>query len=378
MGEWSRQVRLPAPGGKTGRKRRIGIVSAHVHSHSVWHALLRGWIEHLDPEQFELQLFHTGSVRDAETHWASRRVAKLHHAQGHWTNWAKLISECQLDALVYPEIGMDSTTVRLSALRLARVQLAAWGHPVTTGLPTIDAYISAEAFEPAEGTEHYSETLLKLPRLGCCYRPFGTRPDRLDFSVWGIRSQDKVLLCAGTPFKYAPAHDAVLVEIARRCQPCKLVFFKTMQESLAALLEQRLRSAFSSARMDFDDCVRFIPWQSQSAFFALLDRADVYLDSIGFSGFNTTMQAIERGTPIVAFEGEFMRGRLASAILRQIGLDEWVAGSTDDYLRLVERIATDNRARDAASKQIIARRRQLFNDRESVNALGAYLIERCR
>ena len=377
MAAWAKQVGVPAPRGSGGGKCRVGIVSAHVHSHSVWHAVLRGWIEHLDRDRFELQLFHTGAKRDAETEWASRRVAELHHGKGDWSAWAKTVSDSRLDVLIYPEIGMDATSVRLSALRLAPIQLASWGHPISTGLPTIDGYLSAQAFEPPTGSAHYSEKLLPLPRLGCCYRPFGTRPSRLDFSVWGIRPTDKVLLCAGTPYKYAPQHDAVWAEIARRCQPCKLIFFQDAEGSLAGLLEQRLRTAFASAGLSIDDCVRFIPWQPQPAFFAWLDRADVYLDSIGFSGFNTTMQAIERGTPIVAFEGEFMRGRFASAILRQIGLDEWVGTSTAHYVELVERLASDRGRCRSVRKQIVDRRQQLFDDREPVFALEKELLTLC-
>ena len=377
MATWSKQVGVPAPHGSGGAKCRVGIVSAHIHSHSVWHAVLRGWVEHLDPRQFEVQLFHTGAKRDAETEWAARRVAELHHGKGDWSAWAKTVSNSRLDVLIYPEIGMDATSVRLSALRLAPIQLASWGHPISTGLPTIDGYLSAQAFEPVDGSAHYSEKLVQLPRLGCCYRPFGTRPSRLDVSAWGIRPTDKVLLCAGTPYKYAPQHDAVWAEIARRCQPCKLIFFRDAEGSLADLLAQRLRVAFAAAGVNFDECVRFIPWQPQPAFFAWLDRADVYLDSIGFSGFNTTMQAIERGTPIVAFEGEFMRGRFASAILRQLGLDEWVATSTAHYVELVERLATDRGQCRSVRKQIVDRRRQLFDDRETVSALEKELLTLC-
>lgn len=374
MAAWAKQVRVPAPPGSGGGKCRVGIVSAHIHSHSVWHAVLRGWIEHLDRDRFELQIFHTGAKRDAETEWASRHVAHLHHGLGSWTAWAKAVSDNRLDVLIYPEVGMDATSVRLSALRLAPLQLASWGHPLSTGLPTIDGYLSAQAFEPAEGSTHYSEKLLTLPRLGCCYRPFGTRPSRLDLSVWGIRPTDKVLLCAGTPQKYAPQHDAVLAEIARRCQPCKLIFFRAAKADMGALLEQRLRASFALAGVSFDDCVRFIPWQAQAGFFAVLDRTDVYLDTIGFSGFNTTMQAIERGTPIVAFEGEFMRGRFASAILRQVGLDEWVATSTDQYVQLAERLALDGTERRRVRQGIVDRRSQLFDDRESVADLGKMLL----
>jgi len=356
-----------------GSKCRIGIVSAHVHSHSVWHAILRGWIEHLDPAQFEIHLFHTGTLQDAETEWASRRVARLHFGLGDWAAWVPAISGSALDVLVYPEIGMDATTVRLASLRLAKVQLASWGHPITTGLPTIDGFLSSEAFEPADATTHYTEKLISLPRLGCCYRPFGTKHTRVDLSVWGIRPEDRVLLCAGSPFKYSPHADALLVAIARRCQPCKLIFFRS-PEPLAALLERRLRQAFDAAGLMFDDCVRFVPWLTQTEFFGLLHRADVYLDSVGFSGFNTTMQAVECGIPIVAWEGRFMRGRFASGILRQAGLDQWVADTSEGYVGLVAHLSEDRQLRNDVRDLITTRRARLIDDRAVVSSLAERLL----
>jgi predicted O-linked N-acetylglucosamine transferase (SPINDLY family) len=373
MAGWARKVGVPAVAPRSASKRRIGIVSAHVHSHSVWRAIVRGWIEHLDPGQFELHVFHTGSVRDTETEWAARRVARFHHGLGAWTNWAKAISDSQLDTLLYPEISMDSVTLRLAALRLAPQQLASWGHPLTTGLPTIDGYLSAQAFEPDTADAHYTETLIRLPGLGCCYEPFGTAPVAVDLSAWNISPQDKLLLCAGTPFKYAPHDDPLWVRIAQQCRPCKLVFFSVANAPLARAFEQRLRAAFEAAQVDFDACVRFVPWQSQAAFFGWLDRADVFLDSVGFSGFNTAMQAVERGTPIVAWEGDHLRGRFASAILRQIGLDEWVASSADRYVDCVERLCKEAPRRKAVRDTLLNERKKLFGDRSSVDALAVTL-----
>jgi predicted O-linked N-acetylglucosamine transferase (SPINDLY family) len=258
---------------------------------------------------------------------------------------------------------------------LARLQLASWGHPITSGLPTIDCYVSAEAFEPEGAAANYTERLLTLPRLGCCYRPYRTAPASVDFAALEITAQDRVLLCAGAPFKYAPQHDAVLVEIARRCSPCKLVFFRDPGTLLADQLWQRLRDAFVAAKLDPEQTLRFVPWQSQAAFFGFLDRADVYLDSLGFSGFNTAMQAMERGTPIVAYEGRFMRGRFASAILRQAGLDAWVADTPAGFVDLVERLLTDADASAALRLQLAASAAMLYGDRASVVALGQHITE---
>ena len=366
MADASGKQRAATPVHAVGSKRRLGIVSAHIHSHSVWHAILRGWIEQLDSRQFEIHVFHTGGTRDAETEWATRRVARMHSGLGDWRAWASAVSESALDVLIYPEVGMDATTIRLASLRLAQTQLASWGHPITTGLPTMDGFVSAAAFEPEGAASHYREELICLPRLGCCYRPYNTTAETLDLSAFGIQPRDRVLLAPGTSFKYAPRDDAVLVEIARRCRPCKIIFFRGDAEYLSSLLERRLRKAFASAGVDFDEHVRFVPWQRQAAFFGWLDRADVLLDSIGFSGFNTAMQAVERATPVVAWEGEFMRGRFASAVLRAAKLDDWVATDASGYVDRVARLCEEPSLRDAIRSRMVAARLVLFEDRDSV------------
>lgn len=375
MGTWARKAGLPTPVGKKTSKCKVGIVSAHVHEHSVWRAIVRGWIEHLDPAKYEIHIFHTGPGRDEQTEWAARRVARFHQARWGWPQWAKAISEAYLDVLVYPEIGMDATTVRLASLRLAPLQIASWGHPITTGLPTIDVFVSAQGLEPEGADAHYTEKLLKLPNLGCCYSPLGLSPERIDISRWGIDGKDRILLCAGTPFKYAPADDMLWVQIAKRCGPCKLVFFRPNTESLGLLLENRLRKSFEDAGLRFDDYVRFIPWLSPAVFFGVLDRADVYLDTVGFSGFNTSMQAVERGTPVVAWEGAFLRGRFASGILRQMGMHEWVAASSEDYVALAERLCADEALRLDVKNKMLTCRSRIFDDRSAAVAFGQALTE---
>jgi predicted O-linked N-acetylglucosamine transferase (SPINDLY family) len=42
---------------------------------------------------------------------------------------------------------------------------------------------------------------------------------------------------------------------------------------------------------------------------------DVILDSIGWSGGNTSLQAIELGKPVVTLPGAFMRARFSSTSL---------------------------------------------------------------
>src|SRR5260221_487748 len=113
--------------------------------------------------------------------------------------WVQGIIDQQLDVLIYPEIGMDPMSIKLASLRLAPVQVATWGHPETTGLPTIDYYLSAEEMEPPEAQENYTERLITLPNLGCFYRPWGGEAIRPDLGKLGIDPQSPLFLCSGMP-----------------------------------------------------------------------------------------------------------------------------------------------------------------------------------
>jgi protein O-GlcNAc transferase len=220
---------------------------------------------------------------------------------------------------------MDATTAKLASLRLAPVQAASWGHPETSGLPTIDFYLSAQALEPADAQANYTEKLVALPNLGCWLVPTkeeSGKPPALD-----LAADELVLLCPGNAFKYAPQHDRLLAAIAQRVPRSRLVFFRSRPEPLAEKLRARLAESFRRAGADFERQVTFLPWQSRASFRALLKRADLYLDTVGFSGFNTAVQALECGLPIVAREGRFLRGRLGSGVLRHLGLDALVAPS---------------------------------------------------
>lgn len=374
MGAWARRSGIPRPLARRGDKCRLGIVSSHIHNHSVWNALVKGWVGHLDPATFEIEVFHLGAMHDDQTDWCARHVKRLHRGPRPWTSWVELITQSRLDVLVYPEVGMDADTTRLAALRLARVQLASWGHPLTTGLPTIDGFISALAMEPQNATEQYTEVLHMLPRLGSCCLPFRTKPAKVDFDQLGLRRSEPFLLCAGTPFKYSPSFDELWVSVAKRCQPAKLVFFESAPLSLSHRLRERLRRAFDTAGLQFDDCVRFVPWQRQDVFFGLLQSCVALLDTPGFSGFNTAVQAIECACPIVAWEADALRGRFASGVNRHLKLDGCVASDIQSYVDIAQAMCESSARRDESKHAIVKGGDGVFGDVQTVHQL-AHLIE---
>jgi protein O-GlcNAc transferase len=380
MALWHRRHHAPARAarvaGSPGTPVRLGIASSFVWGHSVWHAILKGIVEHIDRAKVELHIFHLGRLEDAETAWARSRCASF--SQGPQSEAASIdaIQARELDVLFYPEVCADHAAHKLASLRLADKQITTWGHPHTTGLPTMDCFFSADAFEPGDAQDHYTERLIRLPRLGCCLKRDAVEAGRIDLEALGIAGDGPILLSPGTPYKYAPQHDWVFPEIAHRMGAGTIVFFEHEQMGpIGRQLRARLDAAFRARGMRFEDHARLIPWQDKPAYHALMRRADLMLDTIGFSGFNTAMQAIECGLPIVAREGRFMRGRFGSGILRSLGLGELVAADEKAYVDLAVAVASDPERRRALQRQIEDRRAPLFDDVAAVRAFEDSILE---
>ena len=101
------------------------------------------------------------------------------------------------------------------------------------------------------------------------------------------------------------------------------------------------------------------------------------LDTVGFSGFNTAIQAVECSLPYLAFEGRFMRGRLASGIMRRLDLPQLVATTADEFIKRAVELTRDADLRRELESQLVQRRFKLFGDLAPVRALERHLIEAC-
>ena len=377
MGDWQQENHLQATKKRESGKIKIGIVSGHIHNHSVWNAIIKGWLKHLDSNVFEIHLFSLGNTEDEESNFAKMQASSFTSHQASLLDWSKEITSKNIEVLIYPEVGMNQLTTQLANLRLAPTQMVSWGHPETTGFPTIDYYLSAELFEDESSQNAYTETLVQLPNLGCSYSRLPIAAAKFTAEDFRISPDEPILLCPGTLFKYAPQYDWVLVEIARRLGKCKFIFFD-QQKNWSKILKDRLDVEFQKANLAIDDFIVFIPWLSPEEFYGLMQRADLFLDSLGFSGFNTAMQAIDCALPIVTKEGKFMRGRLASGILKRMSMPELVAKTDQEYIELVVQLVQDKSYHDQISKKMIERREILYDDLAPIKALESFLVNKAR
>jgi predicted O-linked N-acetylglucosamine transferase (SPINDLY family) len=363
----------PAP--PAGEPIRLGIVSAFFRQHSNWKIPISGWLDGLDRKRFRLFAYHTGPERDAQTDVAAARCERFVQGPLPLAGWRDAILHDAPHVLLYPEIGMDKVTAQLAAQRLAPVQCVSWGHPVTSGFPTIDYFLSSDRMEPAGAEAHYTERLVRLPNLSICYEPADDVPPvPLDRAQLGLRAGAIVFWCCQSLPKYLPQFDEVFARIAAAVGDCQFTFIEFGGgPRITDLFRARLDRAFARLGLSAADHCVLLPRLAPDRFVAAIGQCDILLDSIGWSGCNSTLESLAHDLPIVTLAGAFMRGRHTAAILEMMGVAETIARSLDDYVAIAIRLGRDETARAAVRATIAANKQRVYGDRTCIAALEDFL-----
>jgi predicted O-linked N-acetylglucosamine transferase (SPINDLY family) len=247
------------------------------------------------------------------------------------------------------------------------------GHPDTSGIPTMDFFLSGDLFETPGSEAHYSERLFLLRDVGnfaYYYRPERAEP-RKTRSDFGLSADHHVYLCPQNLFKLHPDMDELIAEILRRDARGRLVMIEGRIERWSELLRRR----WSVTIPDVADRIVFVPRLDSQDFVELIAASDVMLDTRHFNGYNTSLEAFAVGTPVVTWPGEFQRGRHTYGMYRKMGLTEFVSDDAREYVDLAVRLGTDAAYRAAFSKEILARGAVLFEDNGVVREFERFFEE---
>lgn len=347
---------LTAPIAKPRRpgKPRVGYLSAHLRMNNASKWALEWLKAHGD--QAETYAIHVGRDQDPVSQEWMRFAEHYLFLPSSPLSSARLIRELDLDVLIFTDIGMDGKSTQYACLRLARTQCTAWGHPVTSGLPTLDYYLSSDWMEPENAQEHYTEKLVRLPNIGLILMPSAP------ISAPREPSKEPVLM-AQNPSKWTPKWDFLLREITGRLgKPVLMVGYGV--PGAAAKTAQRLAEQKIP--------VQLLPKLSPAQFSEVLGAAAVSIDPPPWSGGNTTIEALCRGIPVVTFPESMMRARHSLAFLRKANAPGLIAESAEKYVELV----CNPEERAERFNQLQAER--LFEDDGVADALNSFIESQVR
>lgn len=352
-------------------RRRIGIVTAHAGQHTTaryFDPLFAALAAHAD-----VRLYYAGQAWAKQLQTAGvpppvpARALPADLAAGQ-----QALAGEELDVLIYPEVGIHPLPYFLAHARLAPVQIALYGQPVTTGIPTIDYFLSHAGSEPPVAQADYSERLLLLPATASstCIRRRGVAPSDKRRADFGLPADRPLYLCAQSLFKIHPDFDLTLGELLRQDREGIAVLVAT-KNFWGDALRQRLHRQVP----DVAARVRLLPYQSLADFLALTRLADVALDTPQFSGGSTSFDTLEMGTPLVTLPGRHMRARQTAGLYATMGLPNLVAQDTADYLQIARRIAHAPAERQRLSEAILAGTSRIFDDQQAAAHFCRLVLE---
>jgi uncharacterized protein (TIGR03032 family) len=346
----------PRPRAK-GERIRLGMLSHFFCNHTIGQ-LNVGLIEQLDRRRFELVILASGGADDALARRIRSRADRYVAVPADIRTALALVAGQELDVLHFPDLGMSPFTFTLAHSRLAPVQTVTWGHPVTTGLPTIDHFISCQHGETTEADAHYSERLVRLSRLNVCLeRPRRSGAPR-ERAYFGLNDSGHVYACPQSAFKFHPEFDEVLAGILRGDPAGVVPIIEPKYPQWQKLLEDRWRKSMP----DVADRLRFVRRIPRTDFLELLACSDVMLDPFPFGGGHSSYEALALGLPVVTLAGRFLRGSLTYAMYQQMGYHDLIAGDKSDYVRLAIQLGTSDSFRSAARAAILGRCDALYDD----------------
>jgi protein O-GlcNAc transferase len=358
----------PPPQPSAGGKIRVGFLSSHFRNHTVGR-LTQGLVAHLDRATFTVVVLSLGRYEDETAEFFRRHADAFVELPANLPLARRLVADQRLDVLFYSDIGLDPLTSSLAFSRLAPVQCVTWGHPVTTGIPALDYFVSSDLLETDGAEEHYTERLVRLPSLAVCY-PRPELPAALRRrSHFGLSDEGRLYACPQSLFKLHPDFDAVLGGILRRDPQGTVALLHGWSRHWDDLLRQR----FAVTLPDVMDRIRFVPPLSRAEFLNLNAVADVLLDPLHFGGGNSSYEGLALGVPIVTLPSPFLRGRITLALYRQMQVFDCVVSSAEEYVDKAVRLGMDADYRAAVRAEIRDVSGVLFENTAGVRELERFL-----
>ena len=321
--------------------------------------LNRNLIGGLPKARFDVIIFSFTTVEDE---WSSKFKTgnqKFVQLPKNLASARQRIAEAELDILYFTDIGMEPLTYFLGFARLAPIQCVSWGHPVTTGIPNIDYFLSSRLIEPENAQEAYSEKLIKFDRLPTCV----SMPGEYAGLQEQERSAGQRIVCPQSLFKFHPDFDSMIGGILHSLPDANLQIIDGSHPAWSALLKERMLKELS----DVCDRIEIIPRRNNKGIAKLLHAADVILDTPHFSGGMTTYQSLASGTPVVTLPGDFMRGRVTLGIYQEMRMMDCVSENVEGYIDITKRLCLDSTFANKVRDKICESQADIFDNRKAID-----------
>ncbi len=249
---------------------------------------------------------------------------------------AAVIKHDEIDILV--DLAGYSSKHRLEtfAYRPAPIQIQAWGFVVGTGSPIMDVLFADPIVAPPEVQAQFSERIYPLPCL-------------LGYTPRDVFEAPSPLPCLEQPVTFGVFQRAIKINddtlrVWRRvleAVPDSQIMFKGGDYTSA----RRMKIAKALAGME--SRIIFGPATMHAPHLNYYQQIDLSLDPWPQTGGISSMESLSMGVPMVTLvtPGCRMVQRTSASILTNVGFEDCITTTEDDYVATAVRLVTTDRAR---------------------------------
>jgi len=309
------------------RRLVVGYVSSDFRDHSAAFGF-RPILRHHDHAKFEVLAYSCSPMRDAKTDLCRSLVDRWVDA----SLWGddKLADQIQADKVdILVDLSGHSAGHRLTlfARKPAPIQVSAVGSVTGTGLPVMDYLLADAVAIPAADRHLYAERIYDLPSLITIEPPPGIPPSPLPM----LRNGHVTF--------------GVFNRIDKISEPALTLWSKLMAAAPGSIIVVKNHSMGDSLLRDgliarfvahgiAADRVRCAGKTTRQEHLAMFAEIDIALDPFPQNGGISTWESLQMGVPVVTKLGSGPAARAGGAIVKAVGLDEWVAEDDEGYLAI--------------------------------------------
>ncbi|MFA7499974.1 MAG: hypothetical protein WCY85_03115, partial [Sulfurimonas sp.] len=349
-----------------GKKIKIGFISALLIPN---HPVLKFAKNIIDS-------FEKNSLYDVKIYTLSKETTKIFHKNVHLLGGSlqemrTMIAKDELDILLYTDIGMHPILYLLAHARLALVQGLFGGHPVTSGISTIDYFFSNKNLEVQNAQEYYTEELILFENLVGHYDKPKIPEIFLTKDELGLDGTKHNYIIPSKLQKIHPELDGLLSDILKKDKKAVFIFFKDATENMwDSAIKERLVKLLSKEH------IKFMSWAKSEVFLSYMHHADAVLEPVNFGFGTTAIEAFSVGAPIVAYPKELMYSRVTYWYYKQMGINDFYAKNAAEYVNLAIKLASDATYKESIKNKILERNSVLYENDGAHNELDNFFKNR--
>jgi protein O-GlcNAc transferase len=342
---------------QTGRKLRVGVVSADMGNHPVGY-FLENVLKHFDFQEIELVAFSNKTRNDNVNTRLRQYFSSWHSIESIGDSAAaEMIHEQGIDILIDLAGHTAGNRLPVFAWKPAPVQCSWLGYFGSTGAPGMDYVLADYISVPEQHEEYFSERIWHLPETRLCFTPPAMQPN-LEVAVNplpALRNTYITFACFQSVGKLTDFTLELWAQVMQRLPEARLrLQCRELENAETRLVTQERLRQFGIA----PERTELHGPSSREAYLAAHKQVDMILDTFPYAGGTTTCEALWMGIPTLTLTGSTMASRQGASLLTYAGLNDWIAKNGDEFVTLAISHASDlnklSQLRSTLREQVLA------------------------